>query len=294
MTLLSFRRRDLLTLSLMMFGLAVRALPATGTVPGSVPGRQLWGIDYGAATDPSLARRYDLLVLEPDFDRPLDTLRGKGSRLLGYISLGEVNMARPFAADLAAAGALGGANPNWKDARFADLRHPAWQAMVLDQLVPAILRKGYDGIFMDTLDNAEALERRKQDAQPGMVAGAVDLVRALRARFPDMLIMMNRGYALLPDVVSHIDIVLAEAMASRWNFVGRRYELTPQQDWEWQAAQLHAAARGNPDLALMTLDYWDPADHATVASLYARERAAGFQPYVSTLALDRLIPEPRP
>ncbi|HJT41317.1 MAG TPA: endo alpha-1,4 polygalactosaminidase [Sphingobium sp.] len=280
-----FRRRDLLTLSLMVFGLSARAFPEVGT--------QAWGIDYGSATDPTVARQYDLLVLEPDFDRPLEPLRGSNTRLLGYISLGEVNMARPFAAGLAKAGALRTPNPNWPDARFADLRHKAWRAMVLDQLVPAILRKGYDGIFMDTLDNAEALERQDPRANAGMVEGAAELVQAIRKRFPRLSIMMNRGYALLPQVVSQVDLVLAEAMASRWNFVDRRYEMMSASDWDWQAAKLLSAKRANPALGLMTLDYWDPADEATVASLYARERAAGFQPYVSTLALDRLIPEPR-
>ena len=281
MTLLPFHRRDLFAISLMVFGFSAGASPD--------PGPQLWGVDYGGATDPALARRYNLLVLGPGFNRPLAPLRGKGAKLLGYISLGEVHMDRPFAPALAKAGALGDPNPNWRDARYADLRHPAWQAMVLDELVPAILRKGYDGIFMDTLDNAEALERQK----PGMLASAAELVRAIRKRFPGTTIMMNRGYAILPKVVSHIDIILAEAMASRWNFAGKHYEMTSADDWEWQAVQLNAARAANPGLNPMTLDYWDPADQATIAALYARERAAGFQPYVSTLALDRLIPEPR-
>lgn len=284
MNFASFRRRDFFALSLMVPALGARALPEVHS--------QAWGIDYGPVTDPAMARRYDLLVLEPDFGRPLASLRGAGARLLGYVSLGEVNMARPFAAELADAGALGRSNPNWPQARYADLRHPAWRSMVLDRLVPSILRKGYDGIFMDTLDNAEEIERQDPHVNHGMVAGAVELVQAIRTRFPAITIMMNRGYGLLPRVVSQIDIILAEAMASRWNFRERRYEMTTPQDWEWQATKLLASKDANPALGLMTLDYWDPADMLTVASLYARERAAGFQPYVSTLALDRLIPEP--
>ncbi|AJR25571.1 hypothetical protein EWH10_10295 [Sphingobium fuliginis] len=285
MSVLPFRRRDLLALSLMVFGLSARALPEIG-------GANAWGVDYGEATDPAIARRFGLLVLEPDFARPLAPLRGPGSRLLGYISLGEVHDGRPFAAELEKAGALRQANPNWPQARLVDLRDPAWTALVVDRLIPAILRKGYDGIFMDTLDNAEALERQDADRNKGMVAGAARLVQAIRTRFPDMAIMINRGYALLPQVAGQIDLVLAEAMASRWNFAEGRYEMTSADDWQWQADHLFAARRINPRLGLATLDYWDPRDKATIASLYARERAAGFQPYVSTLALDRLIPEP--
>ena len=285
MTALPFGRREVLAIGLLVLGLSARARPD--------PGRQPWGIDYSANTDPAMAERFGLLVLEPDFDRPLAALRRSGTRLLGYISLGEVNMARPFAGELKDVGALGGRNPNWPEARYVDLRHDAWHAMVLDRLVPAILERGFDGIFMDTLDNAEALEREKPSEFGGIVAGAARLVHSIRARFPRITIMMNRGYALLPDVVSQIDALLAEAMASRWSFREKRYEMTSPEEWEWQAAKLRQAKNANPALALMTLDYWDPADSSTILSLYARERSAGFQPYVATLALDRLLPEPR-
>jgi len=283
----SLRRRDLFALSLMVFGLSARAVPNTDHAGA-------WGVDYGHATDPAVARRFRLLVLEPDFPRPVTPLRAEGSRLLGYISMGEVHGGRPFVPELERAGALRQPNPNWPEARLVDLRDPTWTKLVLDRLVPAILEKGYDGIFMDTLDNAEALERQDADRNKGMTAAAARLVAAIRERFPGITIMMNRGYALLPAVATRIDLVLGEAMASRWNFADGRYEMTSADDWAWQAGHLLAARQLNPRLVLATLDYWDPQDEATVASLYARERTAGFQPYVSTLALDRLIPEPRP
>ena len=251
-----------------------------------------WGVDYGAATDPVLARACALLVLEPHHARPIAPLRGPGSILLGYFSLGEVERSRPYFAGLEKAGALRAANPNWPDARLADLRHPAWRAAVLDRLVPAILALGYDGIFIDTMDNAEAMERQDPVANTGMVAAGVSLIAAVRARFPKIRIMLNRGYALLPDVAPKIDYLLGEAMASRWNFAAKRYDLLSESDWAWQAGRLRAAQARNPALTLTTLDYWDPADTKQVAALYARERAAGFSPYVATLALDRLMPEP--
>jgi len=251
-----------------------------------------WGVDYGAATDPVLAKACALLVLEPHHARPIAPLRGPGSILLGYVSFGEVERSRPYFAGLEKAGALRAANPNWPDARLADLRHPAWRAAVLDRLVPAILALGYDGIFIDTMDNAEAMERQDSVANKGMVAAGVSLIAAVRARFPRIRIMLNRGYALLPDVAPKIDYLLGEAMASRWNFTAKHYELLSDSDWAWQAGRLRAAQVRNPALSLMTLDYWDPADTKQVAALYARERAAGFSPYVATLALDRLVLEP--
>lgn len=251
-----------------------------------------WAVDYGAYSNPALARRYQLLVLEPDHDRPIAPLRGPDAVLLGYVSLGEVEKNRPYYAELLAAGALTEANPHWPDARMADLRHPAWGKVLLDRVIPGILALGYNGIFIDTTDNAEAMEQADPTGKAGMVDAAAALILAIRARFPDIAIMLNRGYAVLPRVAGAIDHVLGEAMASRWNFARKDYELLVQSDWDWQAGRLRAAQAINPALRVMTLDYWHSADTRQVAALYARERAAGFLPYVSTLSLDHLVDEP--
>lgn len=285
MTRFQLARRDLLSAALLL-------LPATAA-KASATTKLVWGIDYGPATAPAVARTFDLLVLEPDHPRPIAPLRGPKSVLLGYISLGEVEKRRPFAAALDQAGALQTPNPNWPDARLVDVRHPAWTALVLDTLIPQILAKGYDGIFLDTLDNAEAMERADATGNAGMILAAKLLVKAIRTRFPAIKIMLNRGYALLPEVATDVDLILGEAMASRWNFQERTYERAPESDWDWQANHLRAAKSANPAIVLTTLDYWTVTDPRTIAGLYARERAAEFHPYVATLSLDHLLPEPR-
>ncbi|WP_277280499.1 endo alpha-1,4 polygalactosaminidase [Novosphingobium cyanobacteriorum] len=274
----------LLSLALAANGRTARSLAAEGSLR--------WGIDYGATTNPEIACKFDLLVLDPDHSRPIEPLRAPHGVLLGYMSLGEVHHGRPYFEDLKSSGVLGQANPNWPGAYFADLRSSKWRDTVLSRIVPEILSKGYNGIFIDTADNAEAMERAAPQANAGMIAAAAAMVRDIRKRYPAMKIMLNRGYAILPDVATSIDYILAESMASRWNFVRKQYELLSQDDWEWQASRLRAARSLNPGLAAMTLDYWEPSEDRQVLALYARERAAGFHPYVATLALDRLMPEP--
>lgn len=273
-------------------GLASAGLaPARGD--SSHPGEPWrWGVDYGPDTDPALAGHFQLLVLEPDHPRPLAPLQAPGRTLLGYLSLGEIEKGRPYVRELEVAGALMAANPDWPDARRVDLRHPAWGRILLDRVIPEILARGYHGIFIDTTDNAEALERANPVVNKGMVNAAAELILSMRKRFPGMPIMLNRGYAVTQRVAPAIDYLLGESMASRWNFAKREYELLSDSDWTWQADRLRAAQAINPALRLLTLDYWDPAATRQITALYARERAAGFLPYVSTLALDHLAVEP--
>lgn len=287
-------RRRMIGLGAAALGLSIAPrIAGARTAAGGASASLRWGIDYSATTDPVVARQFGLLVLEPHHARPIAPLRAPGAKLLGYVSFGEVERGRPYLDALATAGVLAASNPNWPDARLVDLRRREWRDLLLDRAIPDILALGYDGIFIDTLDNAEAMERTDPVGNAGMVAAGAALLQAVRQRFPMIRIMLNRGYAVAPAAAGAFDILLGEAMGSRWNFAERRYELTTDSDFAWQADRLLAARRADPSLVLTTLDYWDPADRGQVARLYARSRAAGFAPYVATLALDRLLPEAR-
>ena len=61
---------------------------------------------------------------------------------------------------------------------------------------------------------------------------------------------------------------------------------------ELQLSLLAPARRHRPAVPILTLDYWNPSDFATIRQIYARERQAGHHPYVATRQLDHLVPEP--
>ena len=246
---------------------------------------------YGASTDLAIGA-FALAALDSDLNlAPLDRFR-RDATYLGYLSLSEVHSGRPYFAELAAEGLLAGANANWPDARFIDLRHENWRRRVVNDLVPGILRKGFDGVFLDTLDSAEFLETQDPSRYGGMVEGAADLVRAIRTAFPDTLIMINRGFAVLPRIAGQFDMVLGESVRTTFDAETGRYSFVSESDYEWQRQQLWAAGRRDPNLQLFSLDYWDPNDKENIAKIYTEERANGFIPYVATPDLTRIIPPP--
>jgi hypothetical protein len=67
----------------------------------------------------------------------------------------------------------------------------------------------------------------------------------------------------------------------------------PEQDYRYQVDLLQAARKRCPSLRIFTLDYWNPDDRAGLRKIYRVQRANGFEPYVSTIALDRVVLEPR-
>jgi len=269
----------------MLVAMTIAVAPTRAAVP--------WVVYYGDTAPAEAFDPYDVVVLDSQYHPPLQPLLDRGKTVLGYISLGEVEAHRPWFKAVRNEGLLRGENPYWEDSFYVDTRDRRWTERVLHELVPRILRAGFHGIFIDTLDNPAELERIDPKGNAGMTAAAASLVRAIRHHFPHTRIMLNRAYEILPEVAGAIDMVLGESVYADWNFEAEHYERVEADTYRHQVELLQAAQRRNPRLQVMTLDYWDPDDTAGIARIYAAQSGNGFSPYVATLALDRIVPRPR-
>ena len=120
----------------------------------------------------------DLIVLdagyntEPDGKWTTADIRqirnGKpGRRVVAYVSIGEAENYRPYwhktwtdkngHATSQAPKFLGPANPDWPGNYRAKYWNPQWQAIIGDS-IDAVVRQGFDGIYMDIVDGFEFFE----------------------------------------------------------------------------------------------------------------------------------------
>jgi polysaccharide biosynthesis protein PelA len=251
-----------------------------------------WAVDYSGSVSPEELYSFHLVVLDSDNHPQLDLLRGHGRDLLGYLSLGEIESHRAYFEAAKAEGLLPRENPAWPGSFSVDFRDPRWRRRVIQDLVPAILASGFNGVFLDTLDDAAALERADPQKYRGMVAAAANLVRSLRQAFPQIRIMVNRGYDLLPQIAPLIDILLGESVYTTYDAQYKGYVRVPAPQYEQQVRLMREALRWNPRLRICSLDYWNPSDIREIRHIYHVERANGFAPYVATRELDQIVPAP--
>ena len=282
--------------SLMSAGLGGLLLASPGPTAFARPVSQAdastrFVVCYGAIENPADLLDYDVLVLDAEVDEA--ALRGcaPGATRLGYLSLCEVNMTRAYAPDVASQGLLLFENKNWSDARYVDLRDPRWTRRVTEQLIPALIERGFNGLFVDTLDDAEYLEALDAKRFNGMRDAAVTLMRTIRRRHPNLAIMVNRGYALLARIIDDVDMVMGESVRSTFDARQGGYVLVGNEGYLWQRDRLQAAKALRPEIGLFTLDYWAADDPRGRARLYAQQRANGFAPYVATFDLRRIVSE---
>lgn len=268
----------------------VAAAPVSPPPASPVP----WIVYYSDKAPVEDLLPYRVIVLDSAYHPPLERLKDRGRIVLGYISIGEVEKHRPWFDEVRRWGILSEENPNWPGSYYVDVRDKRWVKMVVERLVPDLLRKGFDGVFLDTLDNPPHLERTDPKRWAGMTKASAKLVKAIRHNWPKARIMLNRAYELLPDTAPVLDYALGESVYTTWNFTLERAELQPDESYRFQVQALQEAQKRNPALSVMTLDYWDMNDVKMVRDIYALQRANGFSPYVSVVSLDRIFPEPDP
>ena len=120
---------------------------------------------------------YDLVVLDGQEAGAADVraLRRRGVRVLAYLSVGTIERSRPwYAAARRYRLELWQEWGEW----YADTSAPAFRRLIVRRVAPAMLRKGFDGLF---LDNADMVEDHPRQAR-GMRTLVAQLARLVQRR----------------------------------------------------------------------------------------------------------------
>jgi uncharacterized protein (TIGR01370 family) len=258
----------------------------------AAPTPEHWVVYYTDSVPVDKFTPFDVIVFDSDSHPPILSLKAQHKTLIGYLSLGEAESYRTYYKDLESKNLLLKANPNWKDHRVIDVRNPAWASYVTDTLIPPILAQGFDGIMLDTMDSVIQLEDDDPKQYAGMKQAAVILIKTIRARYPNIKIMLNRGFNILPLLAGSVDMVMAETTYSLWS-PDTKPALVPIAERQYYLDLLHAAQQQSPALKIYTIDYWPPDDKKGVENVYRAQRAEGFVPYVATPNLQNIYMEPQ-
>lgn len=255
--------------------------PVTQPLAASLrAGNRLGPIDdyivYYGRGEADILQQFDLAIVQPDTltAAELAAVQAAGTKVVAYLSVGEAEGGRPWWPKVDLDWLLG-RNENW-GSLYVDAGQPGWQDLLLDTAIPTILQDmPFDGLFLDTLDTV--------DVYPQTKAGMVQLVERMRERYPDLILLQNRGFGLLDETGPFIDAVMFESMSTDFDFSARTYS-TVEREEEPAFVRDMAAKHG---LVGLVLDYAPPDNLAAIRRSYERGRAYGFVPYVSTIELNR-------
>jgi uncharacterized protein (TIGR01370 family) len=235
---------------------------------------------YGAGRLGVLAR-YDLAIIQPSTLTPdeVRVLQARGTLVVAYLTIGEIDPGDPGLTNgTITPNWLLGTNRNWGSV-FADARQVGWRKLVIRD-AGDLLKQGYDGLFLDTVDTAEQF--------PATATGMVDLVQELHAAYPEALLVQNRGFTVIDRTASSVDAVMFEDLTTDYDFQSWTYTASPYMAENLSIARHLAAIHRRTGMPVLALDYVDPAlraQHARALHAVQVARSFGFIPSLSTIEL---------
>ena len=239
-------------------------------------------------------RSFGLIVMNAEHKEYVKQVKSGHNKVLAYVSVGEVGPQHPWMPYLQAHGMLLQENPAWKGNYVVDLRQKQWRQYVIQRVIPPLLAAGFDGVMLDTIESPLHLElygeASERERHRGMKAAAVELLKEVRAAFPGITIIMNRGFPVLGKAVPYVDGVIAESVFTDYDAQHQRYEMRPLEQRQLLLAQIQAykraAEKAGKEPQLFGLEYGDLADTPMVKKLYDKQRQQGWRPYVGSRALN--------
>ncbi len=231
---------------------------------------------YGSQPPIAELKAFDIVVLDPASS--LDPAKLKPAQVLAYVSVGEVHPGQGYSTRIQPAWLMA-ENRVW-GSKVLDQTQPAWQQFFLDEVIAPLWQRGYQGFFLDTLDSYQ-LAAKTPEARARQEAGLVSLIKAVKQRYPEARLILNRGFEILPQVRGEAFAVAAESLFGGWDQAQKRYVDVKEADRAWLLAQL-TKARDALGLQAYAIDYAPPGKPEQ-ARQYARQiLEQGVEPYVTS------------
>ncbi len=217
-------------------------------------------------------RPFDLLILDPDAytQADFDRLKNQGKIVLAYLNVGELESYRWYAKRVPEKWLLG-ANPDWPEHRFVNVKKGGWRALLIREVAPHIFQKGAEGLFLDSVDLASP--ERYPRFRPAMAK----LVRYLHEKFPQKFLVLNNGQFLFPDVAEATSALAVENVFTKSQKSGRT--LRPAGEVSSILKNLQQL-KAKFQLPVFVVDYFPPEGHAVVEDWYSIAHRYGLKLYV--------------
>ena len=244
--------------------------------------REVTSFALTLGTQRNLPRRlapFDLVVVDGQETsrRDVRRLRARGKLVLGYLSVGTIERYRPwyrrarrYRLDL------------WGDwgEWYADVSKRGYRRLIARRVAPRVLRKGFDGLFLDNTDMVETHRRQTR----GMRRLARSLSRLVHRR--GRLLFAQNGEASIGPTLRLYDGWNREDVTSTYDFERRRYRRVPPAGTRAAVRALRRISRAG--LLVTTTDYVARGDDDTAAEAVRTACAAGALPFVADISLTRI------
>src|SRR4051794_1285755 len=239
---------------------------------------------YGRPVPVKLLSHFKQVIVEPENMDDLSHLQGQGTKVFAYVSIGEVNWTRSWYSNMPSSWFIA-SDKDWRSS-IVDLTQQGWHDYLINNYLMRLWQQGYRGFFLDGLESYQKLV-----VEPGsrlMQEKALsNLIKRLHRHFPGVELILNRGFAILPEVNRYAVALVAESLFQHWEPSGQAYVKVIEPDHYWLLDKLKQV-RDQYGLQVIVVDYVDPKQKELARNTARQISGLGFTPWVANPSMDIL------
>jgi len=244
------------------------------------------------STKPPLAElaAHTRVVLDPRLvtDEEVAKLRATGTDVHAYVSIGEIEPTDPLYTEVPGNAVLA-TNEGWNTS-VIDLTNSAWRSLILDKRIAPLAQRGFNGLFLDTLDSYHLTAQIDQQK-----AALASLIGEIQTTSPELKLLLNRGFEVLDALPAKVTGVVAESLFKSFNPATEEYRDVPANDRDWLLARFEESRAYASEL--IAIDYL-PTLNAEAKQTARKISALNITPWVTdpsltNLGISNLVPVPR-
>lgn len=235
-------------------------------------------ICYGKVSAETI-NSFSLAILESGHynSNEITALKTVNNNLFAYLSLTEVNVnsslyqqLKPFCYQKA---------KNW-DSYTINIDSKAAQDILISH-AQDILAKGFDGLFLDNLDNTNqwgTLAHQKKNME--------DLIHRLKQDMGSGKLIQNGGMHLDKQILKLTDYVLIESIATDYDFVNKEYRMRSFKSYQQRKQMVKKMLKECPK-ELLIVEYADSKIHKHI--IHDKIDSLKGRVYITTIDLQKVI-----
>ncbi len=197
-------------------------------------------------------------------------------KIFAYVSIGEVEKNRSYYQDIKKEWILG-ENRLWQS-KLVNLSNRDYQNFLIDHVIGSLIEDGYENFFFDTVDSYHLLSlngKLKNKYENDIVT----FLKKLKTKYPNIKIILNRGFEIIDKVHPYINGVLFESLFCGLDNKTLAYRDIPKNDREWLLAKVEKIQSYN--LFVIALDYLPQTQDKKAKDTIQKIKALNIIPYIA-------------
>lgn len=225
---------------------------------------------------------YNVVVVQPYAH--VDSIlykRNKNSKLYAYVSLGELNKDSELIKQIDQKWIIAD-NPVW-NSLVMNADNPNWRKFFIDHEVTPLVKRGFQGIFLDTADSY-LLGVKSETEKKAQELGLIKIIKNIHEKFPNLKLLINRGFDLIPSIHSIISGVVAESLYFGWNEREKKYIKFSDEYNNYLITELRSI-KNKYHLPIIVISYLPEDNKQKYLALAKKIAALGFSPWITNHTL---------